>query len=61
MSAVTQSSSVLVKRYGRSRFYDTTHGCYVSLEKLRAWMAVGVVFSVVDTETGAEITRALLA
>lgn len=53
--------SVLVKRYARSRLYDTVAHCYVSLEQLRQWKTEGAAFSVVDTETGEDITRVLLA
>ena len=59
MAAETQP--ILVKRYARSRLYDTRNQCYVSVEQLRGWVARGVVFSVVDTETGTEVTKVLLA
>lgn len=53
--------SVLVKRYARSRLYDTARRCYVSPEQLRRWAAEGAAFAVVDAETGADVTRVLLA
>lgn len=53
--------SILVKRYARSRLYDTHHRCYVSVEQLRGWAASGIVFTVVDIETGHDVTRILLA
>ncbi len=52
---------ILVKRYGRSRLYDTTNQRYVSVEQLRGWAAKRVAFSVIDTETGTDVTRVLLA
>lgn len=61
MSAAPKTQPVLVKRYARSRLYDTVNQCYVSVEQLRGWAARGVVFSVIDTETGADVTRVLLA
>ena len=53
--------SILVKRYARSRLYDTANGRYMSLEQLRRWAAEGVAFAVIDAETGADVTRVLLA
>ena len=53
--------SILVKRYARSRLYDTANGCYVSVEQLRRWAIDGIAFAVIDTETGADVTRVLLA
>ena len=61
MSTAPKAQPVLVKRYARSRLYDTTNQCYVSVEQLRGWAAGGVAFSVIDTETGADVTRVLLA
>lgn len=53
--------AILVKRYARSRLYDTLNQRYVSVEQLRGWAAEGVAFSVIDMETGADVTRVLLA
>ena len=53
--------SILVKRYARSRLYDTANGRYMSLEQLRRRAAEGVAFAVIDAETGADVTRVLLA
>jgi len=61
MSAARKVRPVLVKRYGRIRLYDTANHCYVSIEQLRGRAATGVLFCVIDTETGADITRVLLA
>jgi polyhydroxyalkanoate synthesis regulator protein len=51
----------LVKRYGRCRLYDTQSARYVTVSDLRAWAARGISFAVIDTETGDDITRVLLA
>ena len=51
----------LVKRYARSRLYDTQEGRYVTLDDLRLWASRGVPFTVVDAESGDDITRVLLA
>ena len=56
-----QVRSILVKRYGRSRLYDTANQCYVSVEQLRRWAVDGVAFAVIDVETGSDVTRVLLA
>ena len=61
MRTEAKSQPILVKRYARSRLYDTTNRRYVSIEQLRAWVAAGVAFSVIDAEHGADITRILLA
>jgi hypothetical protein len=61
MSTASQVQPVLVKRYARTRLYDPANNRYVSVEQLRGWAAKGVIFSVIDMETGADITRVLLA
>ena len=61
MSAAQKSQPILIKRYERSRLYDAANQGYVSVEQLRGWAADGVAFVVLDTETGADVTRVLLA
>jgi polyhydroxyalkanoate synthesis repressor PhaR len=51
----------LVKRYARSRLYDTQSASYVTVVDLRSWAARGVRFTVIDVETGDDITRVVLA
>ena len=51
----------LIKRYARSRLYDTEAACYVTLSDLRAWTVAKVPFIVIDVETGNDVTRVLLA
>ena len=51
----------LVKRYGRSRLYDTQAARYVTVADLRVWASKGIPFTVIDVETGDDITRVLLA
>ena len=53
--------SKLVKRYARSRLYDTQAARYVTVADLRSWMSSGIQFTVIDAETGDDITRVLLA
>ncbi len=52
---------ILVKRYARSRLYDTCTSRYVNLDELRKWKARGIEFVVRDAETGDKISRILLA
>ena len=52
---------ILVKRYARSRLYDTAGRRYVTVEELREWRARGLAFFVQDSETGNDITPILLA
>jgi polyhydroxyalkanoate synthesis repressor PhaR len=61
MLTTRNSLPVLVKRYANRRLYDTAGERYVTVEQLRAWAADGIVIEVIDTETGADITRVLLA
>jgi polyhydroxyalkanoate synthesis regulator protein len=61
MSAVPKGQPVVVKRYARSRLYDATNQNYVTVEQLREWASKGVAFSVIDTETGGDVTSVLLA
>jgi polyhydroxyalkanoate synthesis regulator protein len=61
MSVTTDSEPILVKYYASSRLYDATHRRYVSIEQLRGWAEAGVAFAVIDTETGADVRRLLLA
>ena len=61
MSAAANEQLILVKRYARSRLYDTQNQSYVSVQQLRGWAASDVAFSVVDTETGMDVTAVLLA
>jgi polyhydroxyalkanoate synthesis regulator protein len=61
MPAPTPSGRILVKRYAGSRLYDTVNRCYVSVAQLRGWADKGVAFAVIDTETGVDVTRVVLA
>ena len=51
----------LVKRYARSRLYDTETARYVTLADLQQWRARGLAFAVLDVETGQDVTDVLLA
>jgi polyhydroxyalkanoate synthesis regulator protein len=60
MPTASKPIPILVKRYGRNRLYDTERGCYVSHDQLREWTSQGILFSIVDTETGSDVTSMLL-
>jgi polyhydroxyalkanoate synthesis repressor PhaR len=51
----------IIKRYARSRLYDTQTTCYRTVEELRRLVARGVPLKIVDSETGDDVTKALLA
>jgi polyhydroxyalkanoate synthesis regulator protein len=55
------STPIIINRYARDRLYDAARGRYVSVDTLRDWQAEGVLFAVVDVETGDDETRVLLA
>jgi polyhydroxyalkanoate synthesis regulator protein len=55
------NDDTIIKRYARSRLYDPNKGRYVSLEELRQRQQEGVSFTVLDVETGDDVTRVLLA
>jgi polyhydroxyalkanoate synthesis regulator protein len=52
---------ILVRRYARSRLYDTVAGRYLTVDDLRQWLKEGVSFRMQDSESGADVTRVLLA
>jgi polyhydroxyalkanoate synthesis regulator protein len=56
---MTPISPILIKRY--ARFYDSSRPRYVTVDELRDWERKGIIFTVVDAETGEDITRVLLA
>ena len=61
MAATPKYPPIIVRRYARSRLYDTAAGRYLTVDDLRQWLKDGVAFQVHDRETGEDITRVLLA
>ena len=55
-----EDSSVLIKRYAGHRLYNTATSAYVSLDDLANMLLSGQRFVVVESETGDDITRAIL-
>lgn len=60
MPAAQEVRPIVVKRYARSRLYDSASGRYVSVEQLQGWAAESVAFVVIDSQTGADVTGVLL-
>ena len=54
------AKSVVVKKYGNRRLYDSTHSRYVNLDELAQMVRDGVEVSVVDAKTGEDLTRLVL-
>jgi polyhydroxyalkanoate synthesis regulator protein len=61
MSDASASGPVIIRRYARSRRYDAAGGRYVSMGTLRLWHMRGIAFTVLDAESGEDVTRILLA
>ena len=61
VAATPKYPPILVRRYARSRLYDTVASRYVTVEDLHQWLKDGVSFEVRDGDTGQDITRVLLA
>jgi polyhydroxyalkanoate synthesis repressor PhaR len=53
-------SSVLVKKYGNRRLYDTTDSRYINLDDIAAFIREGRDVKVVDAKTGKDLTRVTL-
>ena len=50
----------LIQRYAKQRLYDTQAMRYGTITDLRAWVANGIPFIVIDADTGDDVTRVLL-
>lgn len=50
----------VIKKYGNRRLYDTTESRYVTLEELAASVRGGADVRVVDAQSGADLTQAVL-
>jgi len=53
-------ATVLIKKYGNRRLYDTSDSRYVTLDELAAKIRTGVELRVVDAQTGDDLTQATL-
>jgi len=55
-----ESATVIVKKYGNRRLYDTSGSRYVNLDEIAALIRKGVQVQVVDAKTGDDLTRVTL-
>ncbi len=53
-------ATVLIKKYGNRRLYDTGDSRYVTLDELTAKIRAGADLRVVDAQTGEDLTQATL-
>ena len=53
-------ATVLIKKYGNRRLYDTGDSRYVTLDELAAKIRTGTDLRVVDAQTGEDLTQATL-
>ena len=53
-------STVLIKKYGNRRLYDTAGSRYVNLDDLAAMVRAGKDVRVVDAKSGHDLTRVIL-
>jgi polyhydroxyalkanoate synthesis repressor PhaR len=53
-------ATVLIKKYGNRRLYDTGDSRYVTLDELAAKIRTGIDLRVVDAQTGEDLTQATL-
>jgi len=53
--------TLLIKRYPNRRLYDTSAGRYVNLANVAAAVRRGAEVTVVDSKTGEDLTRLILA
>jgi polyhydroxyalkanoate synthesis repressor PhaR len=52
--------TVVIKKYGNRRLYDSTHSRYVNMDEVAQMVREGRDVQVVDAGTGEDITRAVL-
>jgi polyhydroxyalkanoate synthesis repressor PhaR len=54
------AGTVVIKKYGNRRLYDTSASRYVNLDEIAAMVRNGTDVQVVDAKTGEDLTRATL-
>ncbi len=55
-----ESATVVIKKYGNRRLYDTSGSRYVNLDEIAALIRKGVLVQVVDAKSGEDLTRVTL-
>lgn len=51
---------IIVKKYPNRRLYDTSKSQYINLDDIKAMINQHVDFQVLDSKTGADVTKGLL-
>jgi polyhydroxyalkanoate synthesis repressor PhaR len=54
------SSTVVIKKYGNRRLYDSTHSRYVNLDEIARLIREGKDLKVLDAKSGQDLTRVVL-
>ena len=52
--------TVVIKKYGNRRLYDTTHSRYINQDEVAEMVRAGLEVQVVDAATGEDLTRLVL-
>ncbi len=60
ISGLVKSSTVVIKKYGNRRLYDTADSRYVNLDDIAALIREGKDVKVVDARSGQDLTRVTL-
>lgn len=55
-----EPATVVIKKYGNRRLYDTTNSRYVNLEEIAALIRQGATVQVIDAKSGRDLTRVTL-
>ena len=55
-----ESGTVVIKKYGNRRLYDTAGSCYVNLDDIASLIRQGKRVQVVDAKSGKNLTRVIL-
>lgn len=55
-----KQDTVVIKKYGNRRLYDTSSSRYINLDEVAALIRKGVDVQVVDAKTGEDLTRVVL-
>jgi len=58
--AIVKPSTVLIKKYGNRRLYDTSDSRYVNLDDIAGFVREGKDVKVVDAKSGQDLTRVTL-
>lgn len=57
----TEKESIIIRKYANRRLYNTATATFVTLDDLRQMVVSGEDFTVIDAQTGNDITASVLA